>query len=266
MLGRVFGAFLRAAVVLLAIALPSFFLPQMPQTTADFTSVVAIILALLVFFEYAFTAPSFIEFRFCPPYNRMRFFAFALILYALSQVQLVTWNVSDMSRIFGGLSRVSYAAWDFPFSPVLIIERTFLANPLDTESLIGAQAALALTLSLIGFLVFCLRTMMFTLPLRGQGFNIWKNLPTFSAKHIENPAPRLRNLAILCVILGLLLPFFLPYFITLIAGQLDVDVVGSQRLAMWAVAIWAWIPCALLMRATAFGAISRHLTKSARKA
>jgi hypothetical protein len=261
MLSRVFGAFLRAAIVLLAIAIPSFFLPKMPLTTADFTSVIAMILAILVFFEYAFTAPSFIEFRFCPPYNRMRFFAFAVVLYALSQVQVTTWNASDMSRIFGGLSRFCYAAWDFPFSPIHVIETAFVQNPLDNSSLIGRQAALALTLSLVGFVLFCARTLMFTLPLRDQKFNIWKNLPTFSAKHIENPAPRLRNLAVLCVVLGVLLPFFLPFVLTGVSDQLGIDIRHSTRLSMWMIAIWAWVPCALLMRAIAFSAISKQLQK-----
>lgn len=261
MLVRVMGALLRSALVLLAIAIPSFFLPEMSQTTGDFTTVIALIFALLIFIEYAFTAPSFIEFRFTPPYNRIRFLCFVVLLYSLSQIQSVAWNTSDMTRVIGGLSRVSYAIWDFPYSPIHAVELAISKDASVGVPPIGPQASFAFTLSILGYAIFCISTFMFTRPLRESDFNLWINLPTFSSSHMDNPERRLRLLAIMCIVLAITLPFFLPMFLNAVGSQIGIEIGVSNRLVMWFLVVWAWIPFALLVRATAFFGVARHVRK-----
>jgi hypothetical protein len=255
------GALLRSALVLLAIAIPSFFLPEMSQTTGDFTTVIALIFALLIFIEYAFSAPSFIEFRFTPPYNRIRFLCFVVLLYSLSQIQSLAWNTSDMTRVIGGLSRVSYVIWDFPFSPIHAVEFAITKEASICGPPIGPQASFAFTLSILGFAVFCISTFMFTRPLRDTDFNLWINLPTFSSSHMDNPIGRLRLLASMCILLAITLPFFLPVFLNTVGSQIGIEIGDSNRLVMWFLVFWAWIPFALLMRATAFFGVARHISK-----
>ena len=66
------SAFVRAALMALLVAMPSLMLPDVSADTAQIVVLVAIIAFLMVFVEYYSEYPSIVEFRFAPPFNRLK--------------------------------------------------------------------------------------------------------------------------------------------------------------------------------------------------
>ena len=83
---RLTSAFVRAALMALLIAMPSLMLPDVNADTAQIVVLVAIIGFLMVFVEYFSEFPSIIEFRFAPPFNRLRFVALFATVTVLSLI------------------------------------------------------------------------------------------------------------------------------------------------------------------------------------
>ena len=81
---RLSGAVLRAAMVILMIALPSLVLTSTTADTALIVVLVCIAAAVFTFFEYNSASPSLIEFRDAPPFNRVRFFGLCATVFALT--------------------------------------------------------------------------------------------------------------------------------------------------------------------------------------
>jgi len=78
---RLTGALLRALLIALVVATPALLLQDTGTDTAQVVVLVALIAGCFVFIEYYSQYPSIIEFRFAPPYNRVRFFTlFATVL------------------------------------------------------------------------------------------------------------------------------------------------------------------------------------------
>ena len=103
------------------VATPSLILPHTAADTAQVVVVLAILAACMTFIEYYGRYPSFIEFRFAPPFNRMRFIGLFVTVVLLSmicrgQTDPTGWTVmiTNAGAMLGGLI-------DFPFSPVRLV-------------------------------------------------------------------------------------------------------------------------------------------------
>ena len=81
---RLFGALVRAAFVIVLIALPSLILTDASVDGAEIVALVALFGAALTIFEYAPVYPCLIEFRDAPPFNRIRFFCLFVTVLMLS--------------------------------------------------------------------------------------------------------------------------------------------------------------------------------------
>ena len=83
MLSRVAGALIRGALVAFMIAYPGLSLPVESDVAISLYGFLSLIGGAIVWIEYAFASPNLIEFRFCPPYNRLRYGSLMLILVLL---------------------------------------------------------------------------------------------------------------------------------------------------------------------------------------
>ncbi|MEO0915277.1 MAG: hypothetical protein AAFY59_20190, partial [Pseudomonadota bacterium] len=72
MFSRLIGALVRAGLVLIVIASPSLLLPDVSLASQEISLILGGVIAAFTLFEYASTHPGLIDFRFAPPYNRIR--------------------------------------------------------------------------------------------------------------------------------------------------------------------------------------------------
>ena len=86
MLFKFVGAFLRAAIVVLVVSMPSLVLPGTTPEGAELVVLLALVLAAFTAIEYSSSYPALIEFRDAPPFNRLRLLSLTLILFVLSMV------------------------------------------------------------------------------------------------------------------------------------------------------------------------------------
>jgi len=83
-LSKFVGAFLRAAIVVLVVSMPSLVLPGTTPEGAELVVLLALVLAAFTAIEYSSSYPALIEFRDAPPFNRLRLLSLTLILFVLS--------------------------------------------------------------------------------------------------------------------------------------------------------------------------------------
>ena len=83
MILRILGAALRAALVTMVISIPALLLPNISVAAQEITLIAAGLAAAFTLFEYASTHPGLIDFRFAPPYNRVRFVSFLVQILSL---------------------------------------------------------------------------------------------------------------------------------------------------------------------------------------
>lgn len=107
MFTRVTGAFFRALLMALLVALPSLLLPNVSSDTSQITVLVALLAFLMTFIEYNSQYPSIIEFRYASPFNRLRFLALFCTVALLSLLLAST----PGSRGFTGVLHSLGAAW-----------------------------------------------------------------------------------------------------------------------------------------------------------
>ncbi len=249
MFTRLAGASVRAALVAMTVAIPAVMLPNVSPNSAELSVLLAVIAAAFVVFEYGFSSPSLIEFRFAAPYNRLRFAILAVLVVTLvlafrSAVENTTGTAMVVSW-----ADASYAFWDFTFSPL----RSFMALAVESgpqsRELLGQASALGLTIGLIGAVVPGMAVWHFGWPLGRENFNIWMNMPTFCVG--GDTVGNLRKAAFVCVIFALSFPFLAPQASLAFLGPLGPISASNSQFLVWIIAIWAFVPAALLLRAVA---------------
>jgi len=83
MLTRLSGGLIRALLVIIIIAAPAFMLPAVSQAAQEISLIVGVIIGAFTMFEYSSSHPGLIDFRFAPPYNRIRFITFCVLVLTL---------------------------------------------------------------------------------------------------------------------------------------------------------------------------------------
>ena len=259
------GAFTRAILILVLVAIPSMLLPGIDTDAAQVVSLIGIFGAVLIFFEYSSTYPSIVEFRDAPPFNRVRFVSLLLTVFLLSIIFRGQIEPTTLTRFVGATGSVIGQAIDFSYSPVRLVVLMLPENA-SAESLIlvRATAGLSYLISLLTLAVFLILMRLQGWPSRGKTFNVWVNLPTFDPSAGGDVVARLYRDGRLNIILGFLLPFISPLAIKAASKVFDPIVLDSPQTMVWTMAVWAFLPTSLFMRGIAMGRIA-SMIKEKRK-
>lgn len=251
------GAFLRACLVALMVALPQLVLGQGAQNNPPLVMLFALMAAVFTFSEYAARSPSLVEFRDARPYNRLRFAAILAALLVASAMLRPDWSDAPLAGPVRWLGEVWGDLLDLPWSPVHVLLRTLPpgADPRLVEAVFAAAAA-AYGLSLLMMLAFAVVIRVRSWPARSD-FNIWVNLPQFDPTSAGDVVERLQQNALVNVALGLLLPLIAPILADVLALPFEGAALGSPAALVWVVIGWAFIPASLAMRGLALHRLSQ---------
>jgi hypothetical protein len=261
------GALARAILIALMVATPALLMPSTAPDTAQIVIVLSFIAGFMTFIEYYGAYPSIVEFRFAPPFNRIRFIGLATILIALSlilrgQADPSVWTVT-LTHFAQGLGE----AVDFPYSPVRLV---VLMMPPDADAALVATvrmaAGLAYTASLAMMLVFLTLVRLLGWPARAGAFNVWVNLPLFDPTGGGDVLYRLRRDAGLNVVLGALLPFLIPAAVNTASNMITPISIEHPQTLIWTMTAWAFLPASMLMRGIAMSRIADMIEEKRRRA
>lgn len=261
-LTRVLGAGLRACLLVALIVLPSLMLPSASPGTSDALALIALVAAAITFAEYYVQFPSMVEFRYAPPYNRLRFSALfvnivLLCLLALSMVSPDPTNlkVAAIGTLIGDII-------DFSYSPVRLIGVMLPPDATQPQvDLLRAAAGISYLSSLVMVAVFAIFMRLFNWPTGHGTFNVWVNLPNFDPTSGQDVVQQLLRDSRINFMLGLSLPFLTPLFAMFGAAIFDPYLLVNPRSMVWTVAIWAFLPASLMMRAIALARIAEMLSR-----
>jgi hypothetical protein len=261
------GALARAILIALLVATPALLMPSTPPDTAQIVIVLSFIAGFMTFIEYYGEYPSIIEFRFAPPFNRIKFFSLALILITLSlilrgQNDPTVWTVL-ITQFAHGLGQ----AVDFPYSPVRLMVLMMPANA-DAALIetVRMAAGVAYTVSLGMILVFLTLVRLLGWPARSGAFNVWINLPLFDPTGGGDVLHRLRRDAGLNVVLGSLLPFLIPAAVSAASSLVDPISITHPQTLIWTMTAWAFLPASMLIRGIAMSRIADMIEDKRRRA
>ncbi len=264
---RLPGAFARAGLVVLLIALPSLMLPGDTMDGRQVVTLVAIFAALFTIVEYSAASPSIIEFRDAPPFNRVRFCALFAIVLSLTLILRGYSQPSSFTDIFVQSGADIGFSLNFPFSPV---NQVMAIAPVGTNSevlnAIQGTAGLAYVISLLSIMWFVILLRLQHWPRRSGTFNVWVNLPTFDPTSGGDVVLRLKRDARINVFLGLLLPFLIPAIVNLIALLGAPVALDDPQTLIWTIATWAFLPAAIVMRGIALNRVAKMIKQQRRKA
>jgi len=255
---QLFGAFVRALLVALLISLPSLMLPGIGSDAKDISMVFALVGAALMMFEYGSTHPGLVEFRFAPPFNRIRFISLFLTILLLAMMFRGEGGGDNMASKIHEIGLLVGKAMDFPFSPVRILTSLLTADgTAQNTDLVRSAAGLSYVVSLVSLAVFAVFMRLLSWPLGHGSFNIWVNLPTFDPASSFDVEDRLTRDARVNVIFGFTLPFLLPLAAQVSPAYYDFTALDSSQTLIWTVAVWSFLPASLFMRGIAMGKIAQ---------
>jgi len=259
---QLFGAFVRAILVALLVATPSLILPGASNASLELSMIFALIGAAIVLFEYGSSHPGLVEFRFAPPFNRIRFLS--LFLSVLLMAIMLRGDVTggDFTRTVVVAGDAIGRAMDFPFSPVTILTKLLAHDGgASQESAIRSAAGISYAVSLLSLAIFAIVIRVLSWPLGRGNFNVWVNLPTFDPASTNDVENRLTRDARVNIIFGFTLPFLVPMAASLSKSYYDFGAVGSHQTLIWMVSVWAFLPASLFMRGLALGKIARLIRR-----
>jgi hypothetical protein len=267
MISRLTGAILRAVLVVLLIATPSILLPGTTADTSQTIALLALIAAVFTIVEYQSSYPSLVEFRDAPPFNRVRFGALFITVFALTLILRGETEPSTLTKLAHAAGTAIGNLIDFPYSPVRLI---VLMLPEDaTMALVDrvrTAAGLSYLVSILSLGMFVALLRLRGWPTRHQNFNVWVNLPTFDPTAGGDVVNRLERDSQINLILGFLLPFVIPAFIKLASDYVDPISLSSAHTMIWTITAWAFLPASLLMRGIALSRVAAMICEQRQSA
>jgi hypothetical protein len=207
--------------------------------------------------EYVFAAPSLIEFRFCPPYNRMRYASLLLILVLMIYLGPDRILEGRYHAAVSYLSKLCLNVWNFQYSPVPAMAVVLGGGDPDNTIRFGRMAALALSVSVFYAAAYVVLSRGFCKHLECERFNLYLNLPAAALYGQALPRRQLRALGWLSLLAGLTLPFYVPVLLNAISDHFSLVGLTQGQLMIWTLALWAWVPGVALLRGVALHKISR---------
>jgi len=249
---RLLGAFIRGLLVLAVVALPAFLLPNASQAAQEISLIIGGIAGAFTLFEYASSHPGLVDFRFAPPYNRIRFVTFAAQVLALIFLCRAVSGADSFSPQVLAYADQAVAATNIPLSPVRIAIEMIGEDSSETfRSLLGRAAAVSFVISFASFLFFALTLWLFKWPVGRDNFNLWINLPTFEPTSGRDVERRLFRDGTANLLFGIGLPFVIPVIASRSGGWFDPSVLQNYQPLIWGAALWAFLPASLIIRGAA---------------
>jgi len=260
------GAFWRAALAALVVLLPALMVPSTAPETGQILLVLALFAGAVVFTEYASAYPALVEFRFAAPFNRTRFALVALTILMLSLLLRAQDHAGTLLTLVAGIAAACGQLADLPGSPVRFLMAVLPETMTGTERLLVRDgAALALVLAVTTIAGFATAIRMNVWPMGSGPFNVWINLPTFDPTAGNDVVMRLQRHARVNVTLGILMPFLLPGVVLASAVMVQPVTLASPVGYVWGIALWAFIPAALVMRGVAMARVARMIRANRRR-
>lgn len=266
-LGRMVSALTRAILVALLFATPALILPNVSADAVEIVLLFALFSACLVFIEYFSTYPSIVEFRYAPPFNRLRFLAIFLAVFCLSVIARGEYAPNALTSFLHTLGIVVGDAIDFPYSPVrlMVIMLPQNASPELVEA-VRTSSGLSYLISMMALAVFYFYVRILGWPARNGAFNVWVNLPLFDPTAGGDVLPRLQRDGRLNIALGFLMPFLIPAIVQMMSDLIDPIYLDDPMTMIWTISAWAFIPASLIMRGMAMTRVAEMIRDNRRRA
>lgn len=267
MIPRLTYAVLRAVLVILMIAMPALLLATTTVDTAQIVAVVCIVAGVFTLMEYNSVAPSLIEFRDAPPFNRVRFAGLAATVFSLTVIAKGGESPTNFTNLFQLIGVSLSEAMDFPYSPVRLV--VLILPPEADATLIEnvrVAAGLSYLVSLMSLLVFIVALRVTNWPNQKGGFNVWTNLPSFNPTAGGDVVDRLERDGQLNIILGFLLPFLVPAIVKLASDVFNPIQLQDSHTLIWTMTAWAFLPASLIMRGIAMLRVGQMIALKREKA
>lgn len=254
-------------MVVLLVTLPSLLLPASNEDGTQIVALVAIFAALFTIVEYTAKSPSLVEFRDAPPFNRMRFCALFATVFSLSVIFRGYTEPTTLTAFFQNAGDQIGRTIDFPYSPVrLMVAMMPPETPDRVIIMIRDAAGLSYLIALLSVIWFIVLLRLQHWPRRGGAFNVWVNLPTFDPTSGGDVVRRLSRDAQINIVLGVILPFFVPAVVKISANLgAPIDLTNPQTL-IWAVTAWAFLPASIIMRGVALSRVGQMIELQRKKA
>ena len=267
MLTRILGAAVRAVCVAFMLAAPSLLMASAGDGNREIISLMALAVGAFVFIEYASVAPSLLEFREAPPFNRARFLALSVTLVLLSVVMGAGESNSPLQDLLFAVGFVIGDALDFAYSPVrLLVLSLGEGASLAELVLLRTAAGLSMFISLIALGCVLMVLRLSDWPSGRGTFNVWVNLPTFAGSNGRDIVERLQWDGRINIGLGVLLPFIVPVLIRVADAHVLPAMTLTPHSIVWIVAGWSFLPLALVMRGVALTRIANMIADRRRRA
>lgn len=252
MFKRLLGALVRAILVLVVVASPAVLLPNVSQAAQEISLIIGAIAGAFTLFEYASSHPGLVDFRFAPPYNRIRFVTFSVQVLALVFLCRATSGADAFSPDILELADQAVAVMNLPLSPVRVAVEMIGEGGADTfRLLLERAAAISFTVAFASFLFFAVTLWLFRWPVGRDNFNLWINLPTFEPSSGRDVERRLFRDGTANVLIGIGLPFVIPVVASRSGGWFDPSVLQNYQPLIWGAALWAFLPASLIIRGAA---------------
>lgn len=248
------------------LATPALLLPGGGTDVTQAIAFVAIFAGALTFSEYASAYPGLIEFRYAPPFNRIRFVSLFLTVFLLTVICRGHDDPTPFAAFVQAIGTLIGSAIDISYSPVRLIT---LMLPIDTApaqvDLVRTAAGMAYLISLLMLSIFVVVLKLFRWPANHGAFNVWVNLPTFDPTVGGDVVARLERDARVNIALGFLLPFLVPAVVQAAATSLQPITLDAPQTLIWTISAWAFLPASLFMRGIAMGRIADMIREKRRQ-
>jgi len=265
-IAQIIGALVRAFFVILLITTPALLLPGVSKDTTEIVTLVALFAAAFTLFEYGSSYPGLIEFRYAPPFNRMRFVALFATVFLLTVVFKGEAEPTALTHFITVIGRLYGEVIDFPLSPsrILLDSLNGSLSPKGLETVMAA-AGISFIISLVMLIVFVAVMRLSNWPAASGSFNVWVNLPLFDPTTGGDVVARLNRDATINLILGLVLPFIVPGLARFGTGMFDPERFLTPQPLIWMFALWAFLPASLFMRGIALKRVAAMISEQRRE-
>ena len=264
---QITSAMTRAILTAVLVATPALVLPDITSDAQQFAFICAFFAAALVFIEYFSAYPSILEFRFAPPFNRIRFATVFFSVFTLSSAFTFGTSSNLVNGVMHALASVLGTMTDVPYSPVRLVLLTLPAHA-DGEvfSYVRMAAGVSYTASILSLVLFYFFVRVLDWPTRNGAFNVWVNLPLFDPTAGGDVLPRLIRDGRVNIVLGFLLPFIFPALVELTSGSLGPALWSDPQTLIWTMTIWAFFPASMVMRGIAMLRVANMIDQDRRRA
>jgi hypothetical protein len=253
--------------VALLFALPAILMPTISADAVHIMLLFALFAGMLVFIEYVSTYPSIIEFRYAPPFNRLRFLAVFLTVFTLSVIARGDAAPNAFTSFLHALGYIVGDVIDFPYSPVRLMV-IMLPNNASAElfSEVLTASGMAYLISLCTLAIFYFFVRILGWPARNGAFNVWVNLPLFDPTAGGDVLPRLQRDGRLNIALGFLMPFLIPAVVQMMSDLIDPIHLDDPLTLIWTITAWAFIPASMIMRGMSMLRVATMINENRRRA